>query len=230
MKLKNTYIVVLILLCSACESNQITIDSDNLLLGNWVSPIYEGESTTFTRGSSLPEEGYGIAFKQTGEFTERSSGFCGTPPLSFFNVDGIFTLDNDLISISRENYPSSFGWKILELTNEKLVVKREYTDQEKDHQVLMELYSEISNLAYSKSCTDANDWSFVAFGAKACGGPQGYLPYNKNIDVASFLEKVEIYTEAEKEYNIKWGVVSNCSLVNPPKRIDCQYQYPVLIY
>lgn len=230
MKLKNVYLILFIMLCWACESNQIVIDADNLLLGNWVSPVYDGEKTTFTRGVTLPDEGYGIAFKQTGEFIERTSGFCGTPPLSFFNVDGTFTLENNLISISKESYPAFYGWKILELTTEKLVVKRELSDQEKEHQVLMNLFDEISNIAYSLPCTDSSNWSFVAYGTKACGGPQGYLPYHKNIDVPSFLEKVETYTKAEKEFNIKWGVVSNCALVNPPKSVDCQYEYPVLIY
>lgn len=231
MNFKKWSLVFFITLICACESNQqINIDEDNLLLGNWVAPVYDNETTTFTRGASLPDEGYGITFNQDGSLMERTSGFCGTPPLTFFNVNGTFSLENDLINISKKSYPAFYGWKILELTSEKLVVKRELSEQEKDHQVLMELFDEISNLAYGTSCSDANDWSYVGFGAKACGGPQGYLPYHKNIDVTSFLEKVEAYTSAEKEFNIKWGIVSDCAVVNPPKSIECHYEYPVFIY
>lgn len=215
----------------SCEENkQIIENPNNLLIGNWASPTYDSEKTTFTRSASLPNEGSGITFKQNGDLIERASGWCGTPPLTYFNVEGTFTLENDLISISKESYPAFYGWKILELTEKKLVVKRELSEQEKDHRTLMDLYNEIIEIAYSKTCTDINDWSFIGFGAKACGGFQGYIPYHKDIDVPNFLEKVEAYTNAEKEFNIKWSIISDCTLVNPPKSVDCQYEYPVLTY
>lgn len=230
MELKKIYCIVLIAFCFACESNEITIDEDNLLLGNWISPTYDGEITSFVRGANLPDEGYGISFKANGELVERTSGFCGTPPLTFFNEEGTFTIENDLINISKSGYPAFFGWKIVTLTTDKLVVKRELSEQEKDHQELMQLFDEISNLVYSVACSNPNDWSFVAFGAKACGGPQGYLPYNKSLNVTDLFEKIEAYTNAEKEFNTKWNVASDCALVNPPKSVECHFEYPVLKY
>ncbi|WP_405563707.1 hypothetical protein [Polaribacter sp. Asnod6-C07] len=234
MHLKNIVILVFAAFFFSCENNmndeEIAIDPDNLLIGNWVEPFYENETTTFKRSSILPDEGYGIAFKKTGDFIERTSGWCGTPPLTYFNVDGTFTIANDLISISTASYPSFFGWKIIEITETNLVVKRELTEQEIEHRTLMDLFNEISNIAYGETCSNSNNWAFTAFGSKACGGPQGYLPYSKNIDVASFLQKVETYTEAEKAFNIKWGIVSDCSIISPPKQVECRNGYPILIY
>ena len=230
MRLKTILILFFVTILSSCESNEITIDADNLLLGNWIAPIYDSETTTFKRGNALPKEGYGITFKQNGDFIERTSGWCGTPPLSYFNVDGDFTLENTLISISAQSYPSFYGWRIIELTATKLVVKRELSEQEKEHRVLMDLYNELYELAYNNTCSNSSDWTFTAFGAKACGGPQGYIPYSKNIDVTQFLQKVEAYSEAEKAFNIKWGIASDCAIVNPPKSVNCQNNYPVLIY
>ncbi|OBY63203.1 hypothetical protein [Polaribacter reichenbachii] len=234
MHYKNFIILLFTAMLFSCESNtndeNITIDPDNLLLGNWVNPEYENETTTFKRSSVLPDESYGITFKKTGEFIERTSGWCGTPPLSYFNVDGSFTLENDVINISTTSYPSFYGWKIVEITETNLVVKRELTEQEIEHRALMDLFSEISNLAYSEPCSNANNWAFTAFGAKACGGPQGYLPYSKNIDVASFLQKIKTYTEAEKAFNIKWGIISDCSIISPPKQVECRNGYPTLTY
>lgn len=230
MHFKNTLILLFIAFLSSCESNEISIDKDNLLLGSWVEPIYDSETTTFKRGNALPSENYGITFNQNGNFTERSSGFCGTPPLSFFNVDGTFTLDDSLIIISKESYPSYYGWRIIELTENKLVVKRELSEQEKDHRILMDLFNEIQNLAYSESCSNTTNWNFVAYGSKACGGPQGYIPYSKNIDTALFLNKIEEYAKAEAAFNIKWSVASDCAITNPPKNVECQNGYPVLIY
>lgn len=237
MKVKNICFTLFILLCCACDINEevedkdvIIEDKDNLLLGIWVTPVYDQETTTFTRGVNLPEEGYGISFKQNETLVERTSGFCGTPPLTFFNVEGTFTLENDLVTIRTSNFSSPYLWRIIELTEEKLVVKRELSEQEKEHRTLMNLYNEIYNIAYSNKCSNSNDWSFVAYGSKACGGPQGFIPYHKSIDVASFLEKVEAYSNAEKAFNIKWNIVSDCAVSIAPKSVDCQNGLPVLKY
>ena len=94
----------------------------------------------------------------------------------------------------------------------------------------MVLFNEISTIAYSVSCTDSSNWNFTAYGAKACGGPQGYIAYSNEIDVTAFLEKIAIYTQAEKEYNFNYGVVSDCSVPIEPKSVTCSNGYPILNY
>ncbi|QOD59922.1 hypothetical protein H9I45_11255 [Polaribacter haliotis] len=234
MKLNFRFLTVLvfaIFTLFSCESNQeIKIDSDNLLLGSWIEPDFSGETTTFKRGNDLPKEGYGVSFKLENEFTERTSGFCGTPPLTFFNNEGTWRLNENLIEVNVQSYPSNFGWKIIELTETKLVVKREITEQEKDHLQLMELFSEIQTLSRNESCTNSNDWNYVAYGSKACGGPQGFIIYSTKINTTNFLQKVANYSKVEKEYNVKWSVVSDCSIPNEPKSIECKNGYPVLKY
>ncbi|WP_299666923.1 hypothetical protein [uncultured Polaribacter sp.] len=231
--MKSNYFLFLLFTVTlfSCEQNkEIHIDESNLLIGVWEKPIYEGERVTFLRTSALPKEAYGIAFENNGIFRERTSGWCGTPPLSFFNIDGNFKLENTLINIVTQNYPSNYSWQIISLTENELVVESVITDQEKDHRNLLELFDEISNLAYSASCVNTADWTFVGYGAKACGGFQGYMPYSKNIDTIAFLKKIDAYTKAEKEYNIQWNIVSDCALVAPPTAVQCQNGYPALIY
>ena len=222
MNIKKIFLLVVTVTLLSCEGNNTIIDPDNLLLGVWVAPVYNADTTTFKRGNSLPDDGYGISFLQNGDILERTSGWCGTPPISYFNIEGTFSLNENLITISNNNYPTSYGWRIVSLSDTELIVKRELTEQEKDHRALMDLFLEIENLAYSTNCTNANDWQFAAYGAKACGGPQGYIPYSNKIDTAAFLQKIAAYTQAEKDYNFKWGVISDCSIVNPPKTIECQ--------
>ncbi|QTD36533.1 hypothetical protein JL193_10275 [Polaribacter batillariae] len=215
----------------SCENNQeITIDSNNLLLGSWIEPDFDGENTTFKRGNALPKESYGISFQKNNEFIERTSGWCGTPPLTFFNNKGTWRLNKNLIEVNIQSYPSNFGWKIIELTETKLVVKREVTEQEKDYRQLMDLFNEIETLSRNESCANSNDWKYVAYGAKACGGPQGFMPYSTKINTVDFLQKVANYTNAEKEYNTKWNIVSDCSLPNEPKSIECKNGTPILKY
>jgi len=230
MNLKNIFSLLLVTLFLSCGSNETAINTNNLLLGSWIMPLYSSETTTYKRGNSLPNDAYGISFSENGEFIERSSGWCATPPLSYFDYIGSFEIEETLIKITTESYPNSYQWKIVSLTERELVVKRELTEQEKEHKNLIALFDEIQTLVYIISCTDTANWSFTAYGSKACGGPQGYVPYSKDIDTIAFLQKIEGYTKAEKKFNIKWGIISDCSIIAEPKNVECINGYPSLIY
>jgi hypothetical protein len=230
MNLKNIFSLLLITLLLSCESNETVINTNNLLLGSWVMPSYEAETTTYKRGDSLPNDTYGISFSENGEFIERTSGWCATPPLSYFDDIGSFEIEQTLIKITKEAYPNSYQWRILSLTENELVVKRELTTQEEEHTYLMDLFDKIEALTYTNSCVDVINWTFTAYGSKACGGFQGYIPYSINIDTDAFLNKVEVYTIAEKEFNIKWGIISDCLVVIEPEGVECINGYPSLTY
>lgn len=102
--------------------------------------------------------------------------------------------------------------------------------QEEEQQTLMTLFNEIETLANSVACEDATDWDFVAYGHKACGGPQGYIGYSNQIDVNAFLRLVENYTTFEREFNLRWGVASDCALVAQPSGVLCENGVAVLNY
>ncbi|NMH89807.1 lipocalin-like domain-containing protein [Flavivirga algicola] len=232
--MKKILFAISVMLCfmnmKCSDDDTIHVDSDNLLIGSWAEPVYDAEKITFKKVAKLPEEDYGILFKDNGSFVVRSSGWCGTPPLVFFDSNGTWKLDNTLITITQDQYPSNYIWRIVSLTANELVVKRELTEQEEDHRELMDLFDEIYQLSISVSCTDSADWTFTAYGAKACGGPQGYIAYSTQIDTAAFLQKIEVYTNLEKAYNIKWGIASTCDLPKQPKGVVCENGFPVLKY
>ncbi len=213
----------------SCTSNDAEIPiSDDLLIGSWVEPIYDGETTTFKRALALPENDYGISFNLNGVLVERSSGWCGTPPLSFFDYTGQWQLEDSLILITQEHlYPNNYAWRIISLTKTELVVKRELTEQENDFRDLMSLFDALYELKANFSCNNASTWAYTPYGSKACGGPQGYIAYPKEIEVA-FLQKVAVYTEAEHTYNIKWGVFSTCDMPREPTGVECLNGYPTL--
>ncbi|CAM1341189.1 hypothetical protein [Tenacibaculum amylolyticum] len=225
-----TFLFIVLNSCTKENDERIAIDSSNLLLGNWVMTKYENEKLIFQRATQLEENTYGISFFEDKRFIERTSGFCGTPPLSFFNLEGTYVVAKTLIKLQKENDPNSLLWRIISLTNEELVVTYEQTDQEKDYQELMELFEEIYTIATSKTCEDANNWSFTTYGSKACGGYQGFIAYPKTINVNEFLEKVAIYTQKEEEYNIKWDIISTCELPAQPTEVVCENGKPVFKY
>ncbi|MFY0628798.1 MAG: hypothetical protein JXR05_00375 [Flavobacteriaceae bacterium] len=215
----------------SCQTNEeIEINPKNLLIGYWGNAVYDNGTTTFQRINSLPNEDYGVAFKERDEFIERTSGFCGTPPLTFFNIDGTWQKEGTLIMLSTNSYPSNFNWRIISLNQTQLVITRELSQQELDHRALMNLFDELYELSISVTCSDSNDWSFTPYGTKACGGPQGYIAYSNQIDIVAFLQKVDEYTEAENQYNIQWGILSTCDIPPAPIAVECVNGYPVLKY
>jgi hypothetical protein len=237
--MKKIYLLLISIFLFSCENNkEIIEDSNNLLIGNWSSVSYQNEELIFSRVQTLPNETYGISFKEDNFFTERTSGFCGTPPLTFFDRQGMWTLDTDALKIYDQFITYEVGaepilwynYQIVELTETQLILKRVITDQEKDHQKIMLLFDEIATLSYSVSCTNSNNWSFIGYGAKACGGSQGFIAYANQIDTTTFLQKVAKYTQAEKEYNFKWGIISDCSVPNEPESVACKNGFPSFNY
>ncbi len=105
----------------------------------------------------------------------------------------------------------------------------ELPNQEEDFAMLQELFTEFSTIA-NASCTNAEVWEFVAYGSKACGGPQGYIAYPTTIDVEAFLILVENYTTEEAIYNATYGIVSTCDFAVPPVNVVCENEAAVLIY
>lgn len=233
--MKTNIVLFLIALTTivACTVNEeIPIDSDNLLIGNWMHAVYNSENNTVTykRVGSLKEDKPGISFKEENIYTERTSGWCGTPPLTFFDIEGTFIIENNIIKVANNFYPGSFNWSIVSLTDENLVVKFELSDQEIEHQTLMGLFATIQSLSESVSCTNEADWNFVAYGSQACGGSQGYIGYSNTIDTEAFLEKIQVYTAHEDTYNKKWNIVSPCSILAQPTGVACDEGKPALIY
>ena len=224
------FIIGISFLGACSENSELEIDTNNLLIGNWTEPTYNNESITFKRSNTLQNNNYGVSFKTAGVFIEHSSGWCGTPPLVFIDYEGDWQLQGTLITVMTQNFPGDFNWRIISLTENQLIVKRELSEQEKEHRILMDLFNEIELIANSVDCSNSNDWTYTAYGSKACGGPQGYIAYSTLINEVDFLKKVKHYTKSEDEFNIKWGIISTCEFSQPPVKIVCENGSPVLKY
>lgn len=223
--------IVLLCINMQCESTDAQLlDADNLLVGNWVKLYYEGDNLTLKRVKDLVNDSYGLAFYKKGDFIERSSGWCGTPPLVFTDYKGKWKLQDDVILITKDFFPNNYTWRIVTVSETELVLTAELTEQEQDYRQLMDVFNDAQKLIENVACENASNWAFTPYGAKACGGPQGYLAYPKTIDVDAFLNKIEAYTEAEKAYNVKWGIFSTCDLPQEPKYVACYNGYPILKY
>lgn len=95
---------------------------------------------------------------------------------------------------------------------------------------MQKVYKEMVSLSESETCSDSEDWLFIAYGSKACGGPIGYIAYSKKIDQNYFLGLVDRFTGLQAEYNRKTGAVSDCALALRPTRVSCENGKPKFIY
>ncbi|GEM_PF-1036723 len=214
-----------------CEpTDETPVDLDNLLIGNWSHPEYAGDSITLQRVNVLPENSYGLKFKTKGEFEEHTSGWLRTPPLFFSDYSGVYKLMDGVISITQNHFPNNYTLRIVSLTEDELILIRELSDQEQDYRDLMTKFDEILASIEDIPCNNEQDWKFAAYGAKACGGSQGYLAYPKTIDEEKFLKIIGEYTHLEDDYNMKWGVFSTCDLPLQPTAVSCENGLPVLVF
>ena len=124
-----TVLFLLIFTSIGCEKDNetITINESDKLIGHWINPISNDSELKLTRANSLKDNEYGISFLEKSNCIERSSGWCGTPPLTFFDFHGNWTRnDSDLIITidSGINGMEDIKWKIITLNDKNLIIER----------------------------------------------------------------------------------------------------------
>lgn len=80
---------------------------------------------------------------------------------------------------------------------------------------------DIRNFVNEGKCSQTGECKYIAVGSKACGGPMGYIVYSTNVNVDVLKKMVDKYTADQRTYNIQNNVISDCSLANPPEKVDC---------
>jgi len=92
---------ILLTLVTGCSKDNIRIDPDNLLIGIWNYTEYQGNTSIYKRNDHFIDN-HCYKFNSDGSMTERkNSGFCGTPPVSYADYPGTWSIINDtLIQIS----------------------------------------------------------------------------------------------------------------------------------
>ncbi len=94
-------------------------------------------------------------------------------------------------------------------------------DQEITAKNLEKQLAEIHSVINADSCSETGECGFLAYGSKACGGPQGYLLFSNQVDVEALTKMVEEYNKAEDAYNKKFGIISDCMYATPPEKLEC---------
>jgi len=95
---------------------------------------------------------------------------------------------------------------------------------------LQDMFTEIESMVNTISCDNSDDWTFIGYGSKPCGGFVGYIAYPLFIDTQLFIEKIDAHKQAQEDFNQKWQIYSDCSLPNQPTEVLCDNGVPKFIY
>jgi len=98
---------------------------DSTILGVWVQTDYGDKIYSFEKSYKLDKNRPGIHFKVGGKLIKRQNvGWCGTPPISYGNNDGKWSLNGDGKTIDLQyafwGGTSKAKWEIVELTESTL--------------------------------------------------------------------------------------------------------------
>jgi len=96
-------IICLALLFSSCTKDKLIIDPDNPLIGLWNYSDFRNNTSVYAREQKFAET-QGYIFNSDGSLTERNiEGWCATPPLSFADNRGEWSIEDDtLITVNVE--------------------------------------------------------------------------------------------------------------------------------
>ena len=68
------------------------------------------------------------------------------------------------------------------------------------------------------SCRNDRDCDVIAVGARACGGPSGFIIVSSlNPKLEQLSERARLSSQLEREYNARAGVISICSIKRAPE-------------
>ena len=91
-------------------------------------------------------------------------------------------------------------------------------DQKADWGQIVALENEAKALVKSDGCSSAGECRTAPVGSRACGGPRYYLVYcARTTDSTALFRKLDAVAAAEREYNVKYRIMSTCIFRLPPQ-------------
>lgn len=80
---------------------------------------------------------------------------------------------------------------------------------------------EIINYVKSGNCSVGAGCRYTGLGSKPCGGPWIYIVYSTSLDTTKLLQMISQYNSNEASYNMKWSIISDCSVPPQPDSVKC---------
>ncbi len=124
------FIVLVVFVGCSKHDDKVLTNSSELYVGTWVNSQFTDSVYIISRSNDFVDNQDGFRINADGTFVQRiNSGGCATPPISYANYPGSWTLfpDNTLF-IESENWRGviSFEIEIVEVDKDKMVYKTRY--------------------------------------------------------------------------------------------------------
>jgi hypothetical protein len=103
--MKKLFLIIILIgtLSYSCSKDKTNIDPNNLLIGVWNYSTYQDNAIVYTRNLEFNDVNC-YRFNADGSLVERkNSGWCGTPPISYADYDGTWTILNKCRLLGRYN-------------------------------------------------------------------------------------------------------------------------------
>jgi hypothetical protein len=116
---KTIVIISLLFIIGGCSKENMDLNPDNLLIGVWNFSEFRDNTYIYTRSNDFVD-GPCYKFNSDGTLTERkNSGFCGTPPISYADYTGSWSMINDtLINVTSGYWGGTMTYMLdIELLN-----------------------------------------------------------------------------------------------------------------
>ena len=117
-------IILIALFFTSCESGEPSSPQTPEVNGAWLLLDYEDEDiNVYERVDELEGDRSGFYFGPAGELLYRNSGWCGTPPLTFWNTEGTWSIEASgtlLLSFSQAEWPPDMRLEIVSLSSIEL--------------------------------------------------------------------------------------------------------------
>jgi len=110
----------------SCQKDETPLKKTNeMMVGNWINPVYIDTLVTFEKAATLIENQYGVSFEANNKMVERkNSGWCGTPPIVTNDYTGEWNWNDSLVNIKVGYWggTAEYTWQIISADDKKLVV------------------------------------------------------------------------------------------------------------
>jgi Lipocalin-like domain len=117
--------IILSFLPLSCNKDEIEIDKDNLLIGTWNLSRYDVNEKIYSRSRTFSHT-YCYQFNADGTLIERNlAGFCATPPVSYTDYQGNWSMINDSlikVNVAYWGGTTNYRLKIVSVTVDSLKV------------------------------------------------------------------------------------------------------------
>lgn len=120
------WLLIFILIFTSCSKDYDLEEGTSVgLMGSWTQRSVDNSVITYQKVNTLPGNDYGISFRSDHSFIERkNAGWCGTPPITYGDFSGSWTLRDSTINIRVAYWggEAEYQWKLISLSADQLII------------------------------------------------------------------------------------------------------------